>query len=127
VEADNDASVATIGSWVKVREEGDDEHEVLCLVEGRFANLAENKFHPDHTTSRALAGARAGDEVCMQAPAGTVKFTAVEVGREGGIYGEQSQIGMHFRLALRRATSDHQCAARNDRDFGLADGGQCTV
>ena len=80
--ADNDTNVARIGSWVKVREEGDDEDEVFYLVEGRFANLAENKLHPDNAMARALTGAKAGDAVCMQAPAGTIKFTVLEVGRE---------------------------------------------
>ena len=82
MEADRDTKTAAVGSWVKVREEGEDETEVFHLVEGRFANVVENKLHPDNPLARALTGAKPGDEVCMDAPAGLVKFAVLEVGRD---------------------------------------------
>jgi len=82
MEADRDTKTAAIGSWVKVREEGEDETEVFYLVEGRFANVAENRLHPDNPMARVLAGAKPGDEVCMDAPAGQFKFTVLDVGQD---------------------------------------------
>jgi len=82
MEADRDTKTAAIGSWVKVREEGEDETEVFYLVEGRFANVAENRLHPDNPMARVLAGAKPGDEVCMDAPAGQIKFTVLDVGQD---------------------------------------------
>jgi transcription elongation factor GreA len=82
VVADQNTTIASLGTWVKVREEGESETEVFYLVEGRFANVAENKLHPDNPMARALAGAKPGDEVCMDAPAGQIKFNVLEVGRD---------------------------------------------
>lgn len=79
--ANQDSKVASLGSWVKVREEGEDETEVFYLVDSRHANLAENRLHPDNPMARALTGAKPGDEVCMDAPAGRIKFAVLDVGQ----------------------------------------------
>lgn len=77
-----DGNSASLGSWVTVREQGDNETETFYLVDSREADFIENKLPPDNAMARALNGSKPGDEVVMDAPKGQVKFTVVDVGKE---------------------------------------------
>lgn len=74
--------VASIGTWVKVREKGEADAEVFYLVEDREAKIVENRLPTDNALARALDGAKSGDEIQMDAPAGRIIFEVLEVGRE---------------------------------------------
>lgn len=69
-----------IGTWVKVVEHGSGDEEVFHIVERRETNLLENKIPPDNPLGRALLGSKPGEDVALDGPNGTVKFSVVEVG-----------------------------------------------
>jgi transcription elongation GreA/GreB family factor len=74
--------LATLGHWVKLREKDETDVEIFHLVEDREAKIVENRLPTDNALARALEGARAGDEICMDAPAGRITFEVLEVGRD---------------------------------------------
>ena len=78
---DNSVGPAAVGTWVKVVEYGSGEEEVFHIVESREANYLENKIPPDNPMGRALLGCQPGEEVALEGPKGTVKFSVLEVGR----------------------------------------------
>lgn len=80
--AEHNPQSVSLGCWVKVCEEGTRDNEVFEIVETEEANVLENKIPPDNPLARALLGAAPGDEVQLDAPAGRVKFTVLEVGRD---------------------------------------------
>ncbi len=82
VSAEHDLQSVSLGCWVKVCEEGTRDKEVFEIVERKRANVLENRIPPDNPLARALLGAEPGDEVQLDAPAGRVKFTVLEVGRD---------------------------------------------
>lgn len=75
----NQGSTATIGSWVKVREHGEDEPEVFRL--GPVTRPRDNQLAPDNAMGKALLGAQPGDVVTVAGPVGQIKFTVLEVGQ----------------------------------------------
>jgi transcription elongation factor GreA len=77
-----DSLLASLGSWVKLREKNETDIETFYLVEDREAKIIENRLPTDNALARALEGAKAGDEICMDAPAGRITFEVLEVGRD---------------------------------------------
>jgi transcription elongation GreA/GreB family factor len=75
----NDQTVA-LGSWVKVREEGDDEVEVYHIAP--FTNVRHNKLATDNAMGKALLGAKPGDEVTVPGRTSPIKLQVLEVGRD---------------------------------------------
>jgi transcription elongation GreA/GreB family factor len=75
----DDKSVA-LGSWVKVREEGDDEVEVYRIA--TRTNVRQNAIAADNAMGKALLGAKAGDEVTVPGRTSPIKLHVLEVGRE---------------------------------------------
>ena len=70
-----------VGTWVKVVEKGSGEEEVFQIVDGRDANYLENKIPKDNPMGSALIGSRPGEEVALDGPNGTVKFSILEIGQ----------------------------------------------
>ncbi len=68
---------ATIGSVVKVKEEGMDEEEVFRL--GTITKPKDNQVAPDNAMGQALLGAQPGDEVTVNGPTGPIKFAVLDV------------------------------------------------
>jgi transcription elongation GreA/GreB family factor len=67
---------------VKIREKGEADVEVFYLVEDREANIVENRLPTNNALALALDGAKTGDEIQMDAPAGRITFEVIEVGRD---------------------------------------------
>jgi transcription elongation factor GreA len=82
MDSDRNTKVASLGSWVKVREAGEDDEEIFHLVDARHADLANNRLHPHNAMARALLGVAPGDEVQMDAPKGLITFSVLDVGRD---------------------------------------------
>jgi transcription elongation GreA/GreB family factor len=68
---------ATIGSVVKVKEQGVDEEEVFRL--GNVTKPMDNQVAPDNAMGQALLGAQPGDEVTVNGPTGPIKFDVLDV------------------------------------------------
>jgi len=76
----NDEQSVAMGSWVKVREDGDDEVEVYRIAS--FTNLHQNAIAVDNAMGKALLGAKPGDEVTVPGRSNPIKLHVLEVGRE---------------------------------------------
>ena len=68
---------ATIGSLVKVKEQGMDEEEVFRL--GEVTKPMDNQLAPDNPMGKALLGTQPGDEVTVNGPVGPIKFSVLDV------------------------------------------------
>jgi transcription elongation GreA/GreB family factor len=75
----NDAKTASVGSWVKIQEHGTDEEEIFHLA--HVTSALENKLSADNAMGQALIGARPGDTVTFEGPAGPINFSVIDVGR----------------------------------------------
>jgi transcription elongation GreA/GreB family factor len=76
---DSDKSVA-MGSWVKVKEEGDDEVEVYRIA--GHTNLRQNAIAADNSMGKALLGAKPGDQVTVPGRTNPIKLHVLEVGHD---------------------------------------------
>jgi transcription elongation GreA/GreB family factor len=77
---DQQPRCVALGTWVKITGLVPGEAEVFHLVRESEADYLENKIPPSSPLARALVGARAGDTVLFQPPAGKVELTILEVG-----------------------------------------------
>ena len=68
---------ATLGSVVKVKEQGMDEEEVFRI--GNVTKPMDNEVAPENPMGQALLGARPGDEVTVNGPDGPIKFDVLDV------------------------------------------------
>ena len=68
-----------MGTTVTVKQEGFDEPEVYQIVGKVEANPREGKISDKSPLGEALIGARQGDKVSYQAPAGELVFTIMKV------------------------------------------------
>ena len=64
-----------------MQEHGSGDEEVLHIVESHDTDYLENKIAPDNPLGRVLLGSKPGEEVAVDGPQGTVKFSVLEVGR----------------------------------------------
>jgi transcription elongation GreA/GreB family factor len=78
---DNANASAAVGTWVKVVEHSSGDEEVFYIVEPRETDYLDNKLSPDNPMGCALLGAKPGQEVAIDGPNGTVRFSVLEVGR----------------------------------------------
>lgn len=76
----SDQSKARVGKWVKVKDEMIEEEEVYHLAER--SDPKRNQITTESPLGKALVGARPGDKVAVQGPAGVMKFAVLEVGQE---------------------------------------------
>jgi len=77
---ENDRKTASVGDWIKVKEQGFDEVEVYHLA--RITNPKKNMVAQDNPMGKALVGVRPGDEVTVHGPSGPIKFSVLDVGRD---------------------------------------------
>jgi len=71
---------ATMGSVIKVKEQGMNEEEVFRLAE--VTKPMDNQVAPDNAMGQALLGAQPGDEVIVNGPTGPIKFSVLDVRHE---------------------------------------------
>ena len=73
----NNGTAASLGSWVKVKDDLFDEEEVFRIAD--TTDPDRNYIASDSDLGRALIGSRPGDEVAVEGPRGTVKFSVLDV------------------------------------------------
>jgi transcription elongation factor GreA len=78
IEDNGPEGVVSLGSRVTVRE-GNSKPEVYMLVGAAEANPKEGRISNESPLGRALLGRRVGDEVKVNAPAGTLSFRVVAI------------------------------------------------
>lgn len=71
--------VVSLGSKVTVKEGGSGKPEVYMLVGAAEANPKDGRISNESPLGRALLGRRVGDEVKVNAPAGTLSFRVVAI------------------------------------------------
>lgn len=76
-----DTSIVNMGSTVKVYDEEFDETEEYSIVGSNEVDPLSNKISDMSPIGKALIGKRAGDNVTVEAPGGTIKLKIVEVTR----------------------------------------------
>ena len=74
IENDGPSDVVRVGSTVTVSEEGFDEVETYNIVGAHEADPANGRISNESPIGRALLGARAGDIVSAETPAGEIRF-----------------------------------------------------
>ena len=78
-----DTSVVSLGSTVKVLNVAMNAEITYDLVGSNEANPLEGKISDQSPIGAALIGKRAGDEVAVEVPNGTVQMKVLEVSRTG--------------------------------------------
>ena len=68
-----------IGNTVKVYDEDFDEEVEYTIVGSTEVDLAENKISNESPLGKALLGAKKGEEVFVEAPAGTLKYKILSI------------------------------------------------
>ena len=78
-EKEIDLETVQIGNIVKVRDMEFKEDITYTIVGSTEVNLAENKISNESPLGKALLGAKKGDTVEVDAPAGTLKYKILEL------------------------------------------------
>ena len=78
-EKEIDTKTVQIGNKVKVHDIEFDEDVDYTIVGSTEVNLAENKISNESPIGKALLGAKKGDTVEVQAPAGVMKFKILAI------------------------------------------------
>ncbi len=73
------ADKAGFGSWLRVRETSSGEESEYTITAGDFMDLDAGHISMASPLARGLMGAKAGDEVVVELPAGTRTFQIVEL------------------------------------------------
>ena len=81
-ESNIDSSVISLGSTVKVLNKSVNVEFTYALVGSNEANPAEGKISDQSPIGAALIGKRAGDEISVDVPNGTIVMKVVEVSRK---------------------------------------------
>ena len=81
-ESNIDSSVISLGSTVKVLNKTVKAEFTYALVGSNEANPAEGKISDQSPIGAALIGKRAGDEISVDIPNGTIVMKVVEVSRK---------------------------------------------
>lgn len=68
-----------LGSRVKIRETDSAEVETFQVVPPAEADVLANKIPPHSPMAQALLGARPGDTIVYEAPAGSIELHVVDV------------------------------------------------
>ncbi|MBO4978930.1 MAG: transcription elongation factor GreA [Clostridia bacterium] len=77
-----DASVANIGSTVKVLDVEEKEEIEYSIVGSIEADPFENKISDQSPIGKALVGSRVGDVVTVEVPSGSISLKILEVSRK---------------------------------------------
>jgi transcription elongation factor GreA len=80
IEATGKKDVVSLGSKITVQEQGSSAKEVYHLVGSAEANPSEGKISSESPLGKALLGAKKGEKVTVQAPAGKIVFTIKAIG-----------------------------------------------
>ncbi len=75
------SDIVALGCRVTIKEAGNGSEEYL-LVGAAEANPREGRISNESPLGRALLGRRVGDEVKVQAPAGSLSFRVVKISRD---------------------------------------------
>lgn len=78
-EKDIDTKTVQIGNLVKVYDEDFDEEVEYTIVGSTEVNMAENKISNESPLGKALLGAKKGDVVEVNAPAGVLKYKILSI------------------------------------------------
>ena len=78
-EKEIDTKTVQIGNTVKVYDEDFDEEVEYTIVGSTEVDLAENKISNESPLGKALLGAKKGEEVFVEAPAGTLKYKILSI------------------------------------------------
>ncbi len=76
---DRIGDVVSIGSHVKVQEDGESTAEEYFVVGSAEADPSKGKISNESPLARALLGKRVGDQAVVQAPVGNIVFTVIAV------------------------------------------------
>ena len=79
VQEATDTKTVFVGAKVTVREEGEDEDEVLYIVGSKEANSLNNKISNESPLGAALMGAKVRQKVSYEAPAGKFTYTIKKI------------------------------------------------
>jgi len=80
-EAEADVNVVSQGSKVKVLDLEIDMEDVYQIVGSQEADPANGRISDESPFGKALLGSKVGDEVTVEAPAGTLTFKVLEISR----------------------------------------------
>lgn len=79
IESGGSKDAVAVGSFVTVVEKGTKEQEVYHLVGSAEANPKEGKISLESPLGKALIGAKVGDQVVVNAPAGEIIFVIKKI------------------------------------------------
>jgi transcription elongation factor GreA len=80
IETNGPSNVVRIGSTVTVREVGEAEDETYIIVGAHEADPTKGRISNSSPIGSALLGAKKGQTVRAETPAGTVEFQVVDIG-----------------------------------------------
>ena len=78
-ESQGPSDTVRLGSWVTVREKGDDDPETFRIVGPVEANPREGRISDESPIGQALLGHRVGDRVKVETPGGKLEFEIVDI------------------------------------------------
>ena len=81
-ESNIDSSVISLGSTVKILNKSINAEFTYALVGSNEANPAEGKISDQSPIGAALIGKKAGDEITVDVPNGTIAMKIIEVSRK---------------------------------------------
>jgi transcription elongation factor GreA len=79
IEDDGPSDVVRVGSTVTVSEDGFDGEETYNIVGAHEADPANGRISNESPIGRALLGARSGDTVSAETPAGEIRFVVQSI------------------------------------------------
>jgi transcription elongation factor GreA len=79
VESPTNDDRVSVGSTVRIREEGFGQDEVFQIVGSAEANPADGKISPSSPIGAALVGRQKGEIVVATTPAGKLRFKILEI------------------------------------------------
>ena len=78
-ESEIDTKTVQVGNIVKVRDMEYDEEETYTIVGSTEVDITQNKISNESPIGAALMGAKKGEIVEAQAPAGTIKYKIISI------------------------------------------------
>lgn len=78
-ESEIDTKTVQVGNTVKVKDLEFDEEEEYTIVGSTEVDLSQNKISNESPVGAALLGAKKGEEVEVQVPAGIVKYKVISI------------------------------------------------
>lgn len=78
-ESEIDTKTVQVGNTVKVKDLEFDEEEEYTIVGSTEVDLSQNKISNESPVGAALIGAKKGEEIEVQVPAGVVKYKVISI------------------------------------------------